>query len=113
MYQKIMSQSRKSSKQRDHEKWLLKMGVHSTQLKKKKKLLGKEKWPVETEDKNFLTKEAPHTVELRELVPPNGTKSVDQSKAILSNTNYTLAPAYNKGPFMVVSKQDIKHIGKK
>ena len=41
-----------------------------------------------------------------------GTKP-DNSWKIEASKNFTIAPAYNKGPYMVVAKQDIKTMGKK
>lgn len=38
----------------------------------------------------------------------NGTKSPDMSKANFAKNNYAMAPAYNKGPIMVVTKEDLK-----
>ena len=40
-----------------------------------------------------------------------GTKPVDNIKLEVSK-QYTIAPAYNKGPSMVVGKKDIKDIGR-
>ena len=40
-----------------------------------------------------------------------GTKPVDNVKLEVSK-QYTIAPAYNKGPSMVVGKKDIKDIGR-
>ena len=40
-----------------------------------------------------------------------GTKPVDNVKLEVSK-QYTVAPAYNKGPSMVVGKKDIKDIGR-
>tara|TARA_B100001063_G_scaffold2296_1_gene1617 strand:- start:116 stop:475 length:360 start_codon:yes stop_codon:yes gene_type:complete len=41
----------------------------------------------------------------------SGTKPVDNVKLEVSK-QYTVAPAYNKGPSMVVGKKDIKDIGR-
>ena len=41
----------------------------------------------------------------------SGTKPVDNIKLEVSK-QYTVAPAYNKGPSMVVGKKDIKDIGR-
>lgn len=47
-------------------------------------------------------------------IPANGTKPIDtMSKAAFANSNYTIAPAYNKGAYQVVSKDEIKYMGKK
>ena len=41
-----------------------------------------------------------------------GTKP-DNSWKIEASKNFTVAPAYNKGPYMVVAKEDIKTAGRK
>ena len=41
----------------------------------------------------------------------SGTKPVTNEKLAISS-QYTIAPAYNKGPSMVVGKKDIKDIGR-
>ena len=33
-------------------------------------------------------------------------------KKIYTDHNFTIAPAYNKGPYQVISKKDVKDIGK-
>tara|TARA_B100001057_G_scaffold87960_1_gene83962 strand:+ start:825 stop:1163 length:339 start_codon:yes stop_codon:yes gene_type:complete len=42
----------------------------------------------------------------------NGTK-VDNSWKIEASKNFTIVPAYNKGPYMVVNKSDLKTAGRK
>lgn len=42
----------------------------------------------------------------------NGTKKDERWKLEISK-NYSVMPAYNKGPYMVVAKEDIKTAGKK
>ena len=41
-----------------------------------------------------------------------GTKPDNRWK-IEASKNFTIAPAYNKGPYMVVAKEDIKTAGRK
>ena len=41
-----------------------------------------------------------------------GTKP-DNSWKIEASKNFTIAPAYNKGPYMVVNKSDLKTAGRK
>ena len=41
----------------------------------------------------------------------SGTKPVTNEKLAISS-QYTIAPAYNKGEYMVVGKKDIKDIGR-
>ena len=37
---------------------------------------------------------------------------VDQSYKVEASKIFTIAPAYNKGAYQVISKENIKHIGK-
>lgn len=87
-----------------YQKWLMKKGLHPFQIKAKKKQLGS---PIEIPD--YTTH---NPVKLSNSIG-NGTKSPDTSKAEFAKSNYALVPAYNKGPIMVVSKDNLKHAGKK
>ena len=40
-------------------------------------------------------------------------KKVDNSWKIEASKNFTVVPAYNKGPYMVVNKSDLKTAGRK
>ena len=51
-------------------------------------------------------------VPMSNKIGTGGTKP-DNSWKIEASKNFTIAPAYNKGPYMVVAKQDIKTIGRK
>ncbi len=51
-------------------------------------------------------------VPLSNKIGTGGTKP-DNSWKIEASKNFTIAPAYNKGPYMVVAKQDIKTMGRK
>jgi hypothetical protein len=88
-----------------YAKWLEKRGLSRKQVSRKKKVLGS---PNSIPDYNVDNK-----YKLSNMIPNNGTKSPDISKAKFSNENYALAPAYNKGAITVVSKNDLKHIGRK
>ena len=81
-------------------KWLAKMGVAPGQLKSKKKQLGSPY--------SIPSYETKVVAELSNSIPSNGTKSPDVSIANFCKENYAMVPAYNKGPVMVVSKQDLK-----
>ena len=45
-------------------------------------------------------------------IPGNGLKK-DKSGFIQESAKYPSAPAYNKGPYMVIPTSEIKHIGRK
>ena len=51
-------------------------------------------------------------VPMSNKIGTGGTKP-DNSWKIEASMNFTIAPAYNKGPYMVVAKQDIKTMGRK
>ena len=65
------------------------------------------------EDDNTITGvQAAEAVPLSNKIGHGGTKP-DNSWKIEASKNFTIAPAYNKGPYMVVAKQDIKTMGRK
>tara|TARA_Y100000004_G_C8815898_1_gene369743 strand:+ start:141 stop:524 length:384 start_codon:yes stop_codon:yes gene_type:complete len=51
-------------------------------------------------------------VPMSNKIGTGGTKP-DNSWKIEASKNFTIAPAYNKGPYMVVAKEDIKTAGRK
>ena len=51
-------------------------------------------------------------IQMSNNIGHGGTKP-DNSWKIEASKNFTIAPAYNKGPYMVVAKQDIKTMGRK
>lgn len=71
------------------------------QIKVKKKLLGS---PNSIPDYS-----TPSNAAMSNAIPANGTKTADTSKASFAKSNYAMVPAYNKGPVMVVSKDDLKN----
>ena len=59
------------------------------------------------------TYEAPQPqVQMSNKIGHGGTKPDNRWK-IEASKAYTIAPAYNKGPYMVVAKEDIKTAGRK
>ena len=44
-------------------------------------------------------------------IPSGGTKPVNNWR-LEESKNFTIAPAYNKGAYQVISKENVKHIGK-
>ena len=80
-----------------HEKFLKKMGVHPTQLKKRTK-----QWTYDLR--------VAENHKLSNKIPANGLKK--EAKTFKSDTHVS-AIAYNKGPYMLLNKDDIKHAGKK
>lgn len=84
----------------DHEKFLLKYGVHPDQIKQKKK-----SWP-----KKYMSNET-HSRPSGNI-SANGTKPIDNFGKFKSST-HVVAPICNKGAYQVCSLTDIKTIGKK
>ena len=65
------------------------------------------------EDSNVITGvKAAEAIPLSNKIGTGGTKP-DNSWKIEASKNFTIAPAYNKGPYMVVAKEDIKTAGRK
>ena len=67
---------------------------------------------IKEDDTHITGKQAAEAVPLSNKIGTGGTKP-DNSWKIEASKNFTIAPAYNKGPYMVVAKQDIKTMGKK
>ena len=51
-------------------------------------------------------------IQMSNKIDHGGTKPDNRWK-IEASKSYTIAPAYNKGPYMVVAKEDIKTAGRK
>ena len=65
------------------------------------------------EDDNVITGvQAAEAIPLSNKIGTGGTKP-DNSWRIEASKNFTVAPAYNKGPYMVIAKEDIKTAGRK
>jgi hypothetical protein len=85
----------------NHNNWLKKHGVHPDQIKK----VAKPKWEYDLE-----ISETTKRYRYDGSIPGNGTQhpTIGLDKAKISSNNFTIAPAYNKGPVMVIAKEDIK-----
>ena len=65
------------------------------------------------DDDNVITgRQAAEAIPLSNKIGQCGTKPDNRWK-IEASKAYTVAPAYNKGPYMVVAKEDIKTAGRK
>ena len=51
-------------------------------------------------------------IQMSNKIGRGGTKP-DNSWKIEASKNFTIVPAYNKGPYMVVNKSDLKTAGRK
>ena len=67
---------------------------------------------IKEDDTHITGKQAAEAVPLSNKIGTGGTKP-DNSWKIEASKNFTVAPAYNKGPYMVVAKEDIKTAGRK
>ena len=95
---------------KQHEKWLKKHGVERCSIKKLKKALGS---PYSIPDYSQERKQLASNAILSDSIPSNGTIDPSTDKANFCKKNYAMIPAYNKGPIMVVSKENLKYAGKK
>lgn len=84
----------------EHEKFLIKYGVHPSQIKLKKK----------TWNKDFIPSETHHRP--TGSISANGTKPIESFGKFKSNT-HIVAPICNKGAYQVCSVNDITTIGRK
>jgi hypothetical protein len=92
-----------------HIRYLRSMGFDVTD--NGKIMLKKERTdstPYRPETSKIVEQEIP----LSNKIGSGGTKP-DNSWKIEVSKNWTIAPAYNKGPYMVVAKEDIKTAGRK
>ena len=67
---------------------------------------------IKEDDTHITGVRAAEAIPLSNKIGHGGTKP-DDSWKIEASKNFTIAPAYNKGPYMVVAKQDIKTMGRK
>jgi len=51
-------------------------------------------------------------IPLSNKIGTGGQKSKDEAWKLEASKRFTVAPAYNKGAYQVISKQDVKDIGK-
>lgn len=92
-----------NSSKKYHEKWLKRRGLSPKQIKQ-----------VLSEKSVFsfsISKKSPSVTS--DVIPENGTKSVDMSKSKFSNNNFIIAPTYNKGSYAVIPLNELTTMGKK
>jgi hypothetical protein len=102
-----MKNSKRILSKQKHEKWLREHGVHPEQIKFLKdnyKKAGRSPMgPIQIS--HGFTRPAGN-------IAANGTRSPDNSR-IKASSSYTVGVAYNKGPVMVISKDNVQYMGKK
>ena len=83
--------------EKEHKKFLKKMGIGS------RSSVGLEQRP----SKPWVTGSSPVAPDMSNDIPIG----VEPKKKI-HEQNFTIAPAYNKGPYQVISRRDVKDIGR-
>tara|TARA_B100000401_G_scaffold10864_1_gene6935 strand:+ start:922 stop:1260 length:339 start_codon:yes stop_codon:yes gene_type:complete len=93
-----------------HIKWMRSLGlnVNNDGYIIKSRIIREEEGYYPTTD---LSDVQPGPV-LSNHIGPGGTKQ-DNSWKIEESKKFTIVPAYNKGPYMVVNKKDLKTAGRK
>ena len=97
---------------RKHVKYLKSMGFDCDD-NGKIKLTRDGRHSINIAERTFETREKTLSdVPMSNNVGRGGTKP-DNSWKIEASKNFTIVPAYNKGPYMVVNKSDLKTAGRK
>ena len=65
-----------------------------------------------TKEYQHTTKERTHVVETREVTMGNGGTKPNRNWRLEESQKFTVAPAYNKGAYQVISRSNIKDIGR-
>lgn len=94
---------------KQHEKWLRRFKASRSQIREAKKTLGTPN----SLSSYVESMKVSNRINTSDKIPENGVKDPDISKIKFTKENYALLPAYNKGPVMVLSKDNIKYAGKK
>lgn len=95
-----------------HVKYLKSMGFDCDD-NGKIKLTRDSRHSINIAERTFTTRENTLSdVPMSNNVGRGGTKP-DNSWKIEASKNFTIVPAYNKGPYMVVNKSDLKTAGRK
>ena len=65
-----------------------------------------------TKEYQHTTKEREHVVKTREATMGNGGTKPNRNWRLEESQKFTVAPAYNKGAYQVITKSNIKDIGR-
>lgn len=97
---------KKSKHAIEHEEWLKRHGYHSSQLKEKKK---KKESVIPNYD---CSKE--NVAPMSNSIHSSSKKEkISYQEKMEVSSQYTIAPAYNKGSYQVIAKSDITTAGRK
>ena len=94
----------------EQRKYLKSLGIDPDRKISKKNFRVIPDWWV-TKEYQSTTKERNSVVERKPRMGNGGTKPVSNFR-LEESQKFTVAPAYNKGAYQVISKEDVKHIGK-
>ena len=93
--------------QKEHNKYLQSLGVD----------IGKSKKDFvafyNRNDENYSEPRTSAFYSNASSIPNNGAPVEDNTDKLEVSSGYTIVPAYNKGPYMVVAKADLKEVGKR
>jgi hypothetical protein len=90
----------------EREDYLRKQGCHPDQLKKKPKKF------VEWKGHDVYRRETKYIPSLNSTGGVDSCSKKDNTEQLKVSSNYTIAPAYNKGAYQVITKESIKDIGR-
>tara|TARA_Y100000004_G_scaffold81063_1_gene91071 strand:- start:339 stop:707 length:369 start_codon:yes stop_codon:yes gene_type:complete len=92
-------------------KYLKSLGIDPDRKINKNKFRVFPNW-WETKPYQHTTKERTHVVETREATMGNGGTKPNRNWRLEESQKFTVAPAYNKGAYQVITKSNIKDIGR-
>mgnify|MGYP003117315329 FL=1 len=92
-------------------KYLKSLGIDPERKINKHKIRVFPNW-WETKPYQHTTKERTHVVETREATMGNGGTKPNRNWRLEESQKFTVAPAYNKGAYQVISRSNIKDIGR-
>ena len=95
----------------DQRKYLKSLGIDPDRKINKKNFRVTPDWWA-TKSYQHTSKERTHVVETREVTMGNGGTKPNRNWRLEESQKFTVAPAYNKGAYQVITKSNIKDIGR-
>ena len=93
--------------QKEHNKYLQSLGVDTGKNKKDFVAF------YNSDDANYSEPRTSAFYSNASSIPNNGAPVEDNKDKLEVSSGYSILPAYNKGPYMVVAKADLKQVGKR
>ena len=93
--------------QKEHNKYLQSLGVDTGKSKKDFVAF------YNRNDENYSEPRTSAFYSNASSIPNNGAPVEDNTDKLEVSSGYSIVPAYNKGPYMVVAKADLKEVGKR